>query len=77
MPIHLIVNSISAHMNLTAESISKILDFLPYPFLIAVTENDTVYIRFSNKKFDEEIGYTITEIKTIDDWFLKAYPNLN
>lgn len=50
---------------------------MPYPFVIAVTENDGIYNRFNNKKFEEEIGYTLEEIKTIDDWFLKAYPNLN
>ena len=71
------MNSITTNMELTKESLAKILDFLPYPFLIAETENDTVFVKFCNKRFEEEIGYSIEEISTIDHWFTKAYPNLN
>lgn len=75
-PFNPFMSSITSNMKLTQESLARILDFLPYPFLIAVTENDTVHVKFGNKKFEEEIGYSIDEISTIDEWFLKAYPNL-
>ena len=56
-------------------SIVKILDFLPYPFLLAEERNFVFNNTFVNKKFIEEIGYTCDDIPTINDWFDKAYPD--
>lgn len=55
--------------------LQRILDFLPYPFLIAEFRNGTHTNIYTNQKFAKEIGYTIAEIPTIDDWFEKAYPD--
>ena len=55
--------------------LQKILDFLPYPFLVAEFRNGTHTNIFVNQKFKDEIGYTIAEIPTIEDWFDKAYPD--
>ncbi|KAH0533960.1 hypothetical protein FGG08_007428 [Glutinoglossum americanum] len=55
--------------------LQRILDFLPYPFLVAEFRNGTHTNIYVNQKFREEIGYTIADIPTIDDWFEKAYPD--
>lgn len=57
-------------------TLQKILDFLPYPFLVSeLKENNLRVNSFVNKKFLEEIGYTLEEIPTIIDWFSLAYPH--
>ena len=50
------------------------LDFLPYPFLISEFRNGIYTNVYANQKFSDEIGYTLEEIPTIEDWFTKAYP---
>lgn len=57
--------------------LSKVLHFLPYPFILAEMRNGTFANIFTNQKFNEEIGYSTEEIKTIDEWFKKAYPDRN
>jgi signal transduction histidine kinase len=57
------------------ESLEQVLDFLPYPFLIA-EERDSVYYNLHvNQKFLDEIGYTINDIPSVRDWFNIAYPD--
>ncbi len=51
-------------------------DNLPYPFLMAEVVDGVCYNKVVNSKFLDEIGYPVTEIPTIDDWFEKAYPDL-
>jgi signal transduction histidine kinase len=53
----------------------EILDFLPYPFLISDLRNETYVNLYLNHKFIQEIGYSLNDIPTIDEWFLKAYPH--
>jgi K+-sensing histidine kinase KdpD len=53
----------------------KLLDFLPYPFIVAEKREGVHQNVYFNKKFIEEIGYTREEIPTIDEWFQLAYPN--
>jgi len=53
----------------------QMLDFLPYPFLISEYRGGTYHEIYLNEKFREEIGYVIDEIPTLDDWFMKAYPD--
>ena len=55
---------------------SKVLDFLPYPFILSDLRGEVRTNVFHNKKFLEEIGYTPEEIPTIGDWFEHAYPDL-
>lgn len=56
-------------------TLQKILDFLPYPFLVSELKDGLRTNSFINKKFSEEIGYTLDEIPTIHDWFSMAYPH--
>ncbi len=55
--------------------LKRILDFLPYPFLVAEFRHGNHANLYVNQKFRDEIGYTIEDIPTIDDWFEKAYPD--
>ena len=56
-------------------TLQKILDFLPYPFLVAEVKDGVRLNSFVNQKFLEDIGYTTDEMPTITDWFHLAYPN--
>jgi signal transduction histidine kinase len=56
-------------------TLKRVLDFLPYPFLITEIIDNVYYSSFVNRRFIEEIGYTIEEMATIQDWFTKAYPD--
>jgi hypothetical protein len=57
------------------ETFQLMLDFLPYPFLISEFRNGVFTNMYLNEKFREEIGYTLEEIPTIEDWFNVAYPD--
>lgn len=63
------------HLIADKARIEMILDFLPYPFLISERRNSIYYNLYVNKKFVEEIGYSLEELPTIDDWFNVAYPD--
>lgn len=63
------------HVRVDKSIIERLLDFLPYPFLISEFRDGTYYNFFINHKFREEIGYTVDDIPTIDDWFRVAYPD--
>src|SRR5215831_6165107 len=60
---------------LNKTTFERIADFLPYPFIMAQLKNRTYVHAYFNERFREEIGYTASEIPTIDDWFQKAYPD--
>jgi signal transduction histidine kinase len=62
-------------LNIDDETLTGVLDFLPYPFLVSEFRNSKRYNVFVNQKFLEEIGYTCEEIPTNEDWFKMAYPN--
>lgn len=53
------------------------MDLLPYPFLIARAINGVKHNVFMNERFLQEIGYNRNDIPTINEWFEKAYPDLN
>jgi signal transduction histidine kinase len=55
--------------------IEIILDFLPYPFILSEVRKGTNVNIYTNRKFSEEIGYTLLEIPDIHSWFDKAYPD--
>jgi signal transduction histidine kinase len=69
------MNLINTQLGLDAISIEKVLNFLPYPFLVSEWRDDKQCNLFVNKKFSDEIGYTTDEIPTLDEWFEKAYPD--
>src|SRR5688572_22372704 len=57
------------------ETFQLMLDFLPYPFLISEFRNGVFTNMYLNEKFTGELGYTLEEIPTMEDWFNAAYPN--
>lgn len=57
------------------QSVKRLLDFLPYPFLIAIKKDNHLYNWFVNKRFQDEIGFPLEEIATVEEWFLYAYPD--
>jgi signal transduction histidine kinase len=63
---------------ITAEhtTVRKILDFLPYPFLISRKTPEDRDNLFINQAFIDEIGYPLAEIPTRSAWFDLAYPDL-
>jgi signal transduction histidine kinase len=71
------VSPTKTRLPFNVESVTDILNFLPYPFLIASVSGGTLVQSFLNRQFLEEIGYTLDEIPTIDDWFRLAYPDIN
>jgi signal transduction histidine kinase len=63
-----------SHISTDQLRIESILDFLPYPFIISEKQGQRQVNIHLNKKFIEEIGYTLEEVPDIDAWFEKAYP---
>jgi PAS domain S-box-containing protein len=45
------------------------------PFPLSLIDSSGNY-RYLNKKFEKLFGYTITDIPTEKDWFLKAFPDI-
>jgi signal transduction histidine kinase len=62
-------------LNLEPKALAEIFHFLPYPFLLGRVHNGVRKNIFVNEKFIEEIGYAVSEIPTIDEWFEMAYPD--
>ncbi|WP_159453778.1 sensor histidine kinase [Ohtaekwangia koreensis] len=54
-------------------NLEKVFNFLPYPLLVSELINGVRQNIFVNKAFEEEIGFPLCEIPTIDSWFEKAY----
>ena len=50
----------------------NLLENAPIPY--AVNANDQT-ISYVNKTFTETYGYTLEDIPTLDEWWIKAYPN--
>lgn len=65
----------SKNIPATEAHLTRVLDFLPYPFILSERGEHAQRNVFHNQKFIEEIGYTTEDTPTIDDWFLKAYPD--
>lgn len=53
----------------------KVADFLPYPFIIGEVIDNIHWNTYLNEKFLEEVGYSYSEIPTIDKWYEHAYPD--
>lgn len=54
----------------------KVFNFLPYPLLVSEIVDGTRQNTFVNKAFEEEIGFSISEIPTIEQWFERAYKEI-
>lgn len=57
------------------KTMQRILDFLPYPFIVSRNSGDGWHNVFVNAKFVHEIGYCTEQIPTLTDWFKVAYPD--
>ena len=53
--------------------IRSLLDNSPVPTAINSMDNGTV--TYLNQSFTETFGYTLSDIPTVSDWAVKAYPN--
>jgi len=62
-------------LDIDKENLKRILDFLPYPFLVSETDHGKRNNIFVNQRFLDEIGYSCEEMPTNDDWFMLAYPD--
>lgn len=69
------VKRISDHIGLDGFNQVKLLNFLPYPILLSALRQGQQQHIFVNKNFTEEIGYSIEDIPTINEWFEIAYPD--
>jgi len=52
---------------------SNITEFSPFPILILDAENKIDYI---NNQFSQVFGYTTDDIPDLDEWFVRAYPDI-
>lgn len=62
--------------DVTPGALDSIFDLLPYPFLISRRIDGLWRHTFVNSQFTAELGYTLSDIPTIEEWFQKAYPDL-
>jgi signal transduction histidine kinase len=69
------MKKVSANIGIDGLNVEKVLNFLPYAFLLSEFNGHSQRNIFVNKKFVEEIGYSCAEIPTIDEWFQMAYPD--
>lgn len=58
-------------------NIQKILNFLPYPFLVSEVKSGIRHNIFVNDAFKYEIGFSLEEIPTLQAWFIKAYHDVS
>jgi len=54
-------------------NLEKVFNFLPYPLLVSEIVDGIRRNIFVNKAFEEEIGYSLSDIPTIEQWFETAY----
>ncbi len=59
----------------TSAEVFKLLDFLPYPFIIAEEQGPSLKHLHFNSAFISLFGYTLEELPKIEDWFSAAYPD--
>jgi signal transduction histidine kinase len=60
------------------EDLIQVADLLPYPFIVAEIKMDiNVSNLYFNQNIVNEFGYSTDEIKNVEDWFLKVYPDEN
>lgn len=54
-------------------NLEKVFNFLPYPLLVSEIVDGVRQNIFVNRAFEEEIGFRLSDIPTIDSWFEIAY----
>lgn len=54
-------------------NLERVFNFLPYPLLVSHIVDGVRLNIFVNRAFEEEIGFPLNEIPTIDKWFETAY----
>ncbi|WP_395045361.1 sensor histidine kinase [Flavobacterium sp.] len=58
------------------ESLISWANLLPYPFILAeINANSQFENVYFNDNLVSEFGFTVSEIKDVNEWFLKVYPN--
>jgi signal transduction histidine kinase len=53
----------------------SLANILPYPFIIAEVSNVNLKNIFFNIHAIDEFGYVSEDVKSLDEWFEKAFPN--
>jgi signal transduction histidine kinase len=69
------MKSINLNLFKSREQLLTLANLLPYPFIIAQATAVDLKNIFFNTYATEEFGYVAKEIKTLDDWFEKAFPD--
>jgi signal transduction histidine kinase len=69
------MEGVSKKIGIDKLDLVRILEFLPYPFLVSETRDGIQHNIFANSRFLEEIGYSCDDLPTIQDWFIAAYPD--
>jgi signal transduction histidine kinase len=57
-------------------NLEKVFNFLPYPLLVSEIVDGVRKNIFVNKAFEEEIGFSLSDIPTIEQWFETAYTEI-
>ncbi len=63
--------TVETELRRSEENLKMLLDTLPVGLSWADKDDR---VQYANRKFAELFGYDLDEIKTIDDWFLKMFP---
>ncbi len=54
------------------QNFRQLLQLMPLPMSISNVSGEVTFI---NNRFEQLFGYTLSDISTLDDWWLKAYPD--
>ena len=61
-------------LNKSEELLNSAMELLPVPLVLNDAEGN---ISFLNKEFVKKTGYTLDDLRTVNDWWLCAYPDIN
>ena len=61
-------------LNKSEELLNSAMELLPVPLVLNDAEGN---ISFLNKEFVKKTGYTLDDLRTVNDWWLRAYPDIN
>jgi signal transduction histidine kinase len=62
-------------LSIETETLQRVLNFLPYPFLVSELQRGRRKNIFVNEKFIDEIGYTCNDMPYVEHWYNLAYPD--
>jgi PAS domain S-box-containing protein len=66
------LNESSRHIAASEEDLRSLLELMPVGVAWA---DQSGAIKYVNHTFIDKLGYTITDVPTVDEWFAKAYPD--